>query len=151
MRRINTLIGTLAILFLGGATLGAASPDRKFVGPEKCKICHKIQYASWSVTKHAKAIQALKPEEQKDAKCFGCHVTNSDASMPGVQCEQCHGAGGEYQGLKVMKDHAASVAAGLLLPTKDDCVKCHNSKSPQFKGFNFDEAAKKVHEHKPKT
>lgn len=144
------IVAAVALLWVSAVAL-AAAPDHKYIGAQKCKICHKIQHTSWLATKHAKAFETLKPAEQKDPKCYQCHVTDNDAAMVGVQCEQCHGPGSDYQGLKVMKDRAASIAAGLILPTKEVCVQCHNSKSPNFKGFNFDEAVKKVHEHKPKA
>jgi hypothetical protein len=47
-------------------------------------------------------------------------------------------------------DVAKAKAAGLNIPTEKDCVVCRNKKSPNFKGFNFAEMVKKVHEHKPK-
>jgi Cytochrome c554 and c-prime len=141
------LIVTLALT----ASVMANPPEHKFVGEAKCKMCHKIQDTSWAATKHAKAFDALKPNEQKDAKCFGCHVTNNDPAMPGVQCEACHGGGGDYMTMKVMKDPAAAKAAGLVKPDKAACEKCHNKQSPTFKGFNFEEAVKKVHDHKPKA
>jgi hypothetical protein len=37
---------------------------------------------------------------------------------------------------------AASV--GLVMPTEETCVKCHNEKSPSFKGFDFATASKKI-------
>lgn len=150
MKTLFRVVLLLTALALAGSTAAAAAAEHKYVGTEKCKICHKIQHTSWSVGKHAKAFQSLKPEEQKDRKCFTCHVTNGNAAMPGVQCEQCHGPGSDYMGVKVMQNRAAAVAAGLKIPTKEDCVQCHNAKSPNFKGFDFDTAVKAVHKHKPK-
>jgi len=141
------LIVTLALTAIAVANPAAST----FVGEAKCKMCHKIQHTSWAATKHAKAFQSLKPAEQKDPKCVNCHVTNNDAAMPGVQCEQCHGAGSAYMNMKVMKDPAAARANGLIEANKALCEKCHNKQSPTFKGFNFDEAVKKVHDHKPKA
>ena len=43
-----------------------------------------------------------------------------------------------------------AIAAGLIIPTEKVCVQCHNKKSPTFKGFNFAESSKKVHDKKPK-
>jgi hypothetical protein len=51
--------------------------------------------------------------------------------------------------MSVMKKKAEAIAAGLVEPTKAVCEKCHNKQSPTFKGFNFEEAVKKVHAHKP--
>ncbi|MFH1842721.1 MAG: cytochrome C554, partial [bacterium] len=58
----------------------------------------------------------------------------------GVGCEACHGAGSAYKSNKVMKDHAAAVAAGLIEITVDHCLQCHNEKSPIHKEFVYEEA-----------
>jgi hypothetical protein len=154
------LLIAAAIVCLGmsiGLTVSAA--DHEFVGAAKCKMCHKIQSTSWMASKHAKAGDLLKPEEQKNPKCTECHMTGKTAENPGVQCEACHGAGKDYMAMKVMKDPAAAAAAGLKAKVaKEDCVKCHAAKSPSgnpnpnFKSFNYEEAVKKgIHEHKPKA
>lgn len=70
------------------------------VGPEKCKICHKIQFASWAETGHAKR-------------------------NPPLDCESCHGPGSEYKGLATMKDPEKAKAAGLVLPDAKFCGTCH--------------------------
>jgi len=72
----------------------------------------------------------------------------------GVSCEACHGPGSQYKSLKVMKDIAAGTVkgadVGLATPDKTLCVKCHNTKSPTFKEFKFEEAAKKIAHPLPK-
>ena len=124
---------------------------RTYVGAEKCgKLCHKVEFTSWSATKHAKAFESLKPEEQAKKECVNCHVTGGTKDLPGVQCEACHGPGSEYKTIAIMKVREKAVAAGLIIPTEKICVTCHNSKSPHYKGFNFAEASKKVHDKKPK-
>ena len=70
------------------------------IGPEKCKICHKIQFASWAETGHAKR-------------------------NPPLDCESCHGPGSEYKGLATMKDPEKAKAAGLVLPDAKFCGTCH--------------------------
>lgn len=120
-----------------------------FVGPEKCKMCHKVEYTSWAATKHAKAWDSLKPAEQTNAKCNVCHSTKLP-EYTGVSCEACHGAGGDYWKMSVMKDKNLAIQNGLVIPDEKVCVKCHNKQSPTFKGFNFAEAKTKVHEHKAK-
>jgi hypothetical protein len=129
----------------------ALAQGHTYLGAEKCKLCHKIEYTSWLTTKHAKAFESLKPADQAKAECVGCHVTGGKKELPGVQCEACHGPGSDYNKLAIMKDPAKAKAAGLNIPTEKDCVVCHNKKSPNFKGFNFAEASKKVHDKKPKA
>ena len=68
------------------------------VGPEKCMMCHKVQYASWNESKH---------------------------KAKGLDCEGCHGNGADYKAISVMKDRAAAVKAGLILPGLGFCKKCH--------------------------
>jgi hypothetical protein len=138
-----------------------------YVGVKKCKMCHMKEYKSWESTKMAKAFESLKPgvaaEAKKaagldadkdyttDASCLGCHAVNGKADMPGVECESCHGAGSDF--MKVMmtnRDYTKAdiTAAGLVAPNESTCKKCHNEKSPFFKGFTFD-ANKGIHEHFP--
>lgn len=102
------------------------------------------QYKVWEATKHAKAFDSLKPEEQKQEKCSKCHTTGPQAQFKGVQCEACHGPGSEYKAIPIMKDKAKAVAAGLVIPNEETCKKCHNSESPTFKGFDFKTAWEKI-------
>lgn len=156
-----------------------AEGPHKYVGVKKCSMCHKSeskgdQYGHWLSSAHAKAYERLaSPEAQESAKkkgitgnpqeapqCVKCHVTGygEDASLftesfvktDGVQCETCHGAGSDYLGLSVMKDNAKAVQAGLVIPTKELCVKCHNPESPNYKEFNYDEYVKRIAHPRPK-
>ncbi len=135
-----------AILIAAIASLASAAPT--YIGVDKCKLCHKIQFDSWAKTKHARAFDSLKPEDRAKKECIECHTTAGKAELPGVQCEACHGPGSDYKAISVMKDKAKAIAAGLKIPTEKDCVMCHNKKSPTFKGFNFADAVKQVHAHK---
>jgi len=135
----------LALLVLALPLMAAHA----FVGPEKCKMCHKVEYTSWQATKHAKAWSSLKPAEQSDAKCSGCHSTDLP-KLTGVSCEACHGAGGDYWKMSVMKDQKLAIQNGLILPTKEVCEKCHNKKSPTFKGFDYAKSKGLVHDVKKK-
>lgn len=129
------------------------------------------QYKIWAASPHANAFKTLATpaaleagkkagvtEPQKSEKCLKCHVTGfgepaANFSVPskpedGVTCESCHGAGSDYWSMATMKGlKAGTVKAadvGLVMPTKEVCVKCHNSESPTFKSFDFDAAAKKI-------
>jgi len=70
------------------------------IGAEKCKICHKVQFASWAQNPHAKRT-------------------------PPLDCEGCHGPGSEYKSLAVMKDPVKARAAGMVIPTATFCARCH--------------------------
>jgi outer membrane biosynthesis protein TonB len=75
----------------------AASTHAK-VGADKCKMCHRVQHQSWAASAHAKK---------------------------GLDCEACHGNGGDYWPASVMRDRAKAVAAGLVEQTPDRCRRCH--------------------------
>ena len=70
------------------------------VGMTSCKMCHKVQFTSWSDTAHAKR-------------------------NPPLDCESCHGPGSEYKVMATMKDPAKAAAAGLVRPGASFCTTCH--------------------------
>jgi formate-dependent nitrite reductase cytochrome c552 subunit len=61
-------------------------------------MCHRVQHESWAASAHAKK---------------------------GLDCEGCHGPGGDYWNASVMRDRAKAVAAGLVVPTVSSCKRCH--------------------------
>lgn len=158
--KANLGIGVFAIVlsFAFAGIAGAEEP--KYVGVDKCKLCHIKQYKSWQNTKHAKALDALKTDEakkhsaepSKDAKCLICHTTGygkaggyvsaddaASAKLEGVQCEVCHGPGEKYKDVKIMKDKALALKNGLIEPSEKTCLACHNNKaSPTFKDGAWD-------------
>lgn len=178
-----TILVSLAFVFLA-VDLYAA--DHKYVGVTTCKMCHKgeakgSQFDIWEASKHAKAIDGLKTDKALEIaktkgltvppseapECLKCHTTGSDADASlfdakfdkamGVQCEACHGAGGDYKAIAIMKDRQKAIDNGLNPILVSDgtavkkCQKCHNEESPVFKGFNFDEYWAKIKHPRPKT
>lgn len=163
-------VSFLLMAFSNSETV-TVNDDPSFVGVKTCGMCHKKdkdgnQLKIWKESKHANAFKTLGTEEskkiaadmgiedpQKAAECLECHASGyeKDANIgkkfkvkEGVQCETCHGAGSKYKSMKIMKDHAKSVAAGMVDfsaegSIKAQCETCHNEKSPTFKGFNFEE------------
>jgi hypothetical protein len=184
MRRLPRNVALAGALALAAAAfLTADSPA--YVGARKCRACHLKQFQSWEQTRMAKSFELLKAGAHADAKkkmnvdpqkdythdekCLPCHTTGlgkpggfvsleKTPEMVGVQCESCHGPGGEYlkEGFMTLKNkeykRAELVKAGLVIPNGETCTSlCHNSKSP-FVGkdyvFNFEERKKKgTHEH----
>ena len=152
------LIAVSALAEEGEKAEKAEKADHAFVGAKKCKTCHKDTHASWLETKHAKTYDVLSAEEKKNEECLGCHVTGTtakDVLLEGVQCEACHGAGGDYKSAKIMSkkkwkadpeaQKKLALEAGLLMPTEELCKTCHNKKSPTFKAFDFAKAELLVH------
>jgi hypothetical protein len=108
-------------------SFAAQAADHEYVGAEKCKMCHKVQYSSWENTVHAKATADAKASTDREfsADCLTCHATNASEELAGVQCEACHGPGGDYKKMSVMKDLEAAKANGLIIPTQETCDGCH--------------------------
>lgn len=153
----------------------------KYIGASKCGMCHKAeakgnQFGKWMASAHSKAFETLAGEkalaiakEKKLAKapnespeCLKCHVTGygkaaelfdvSYKKEEGVTCEACHGPGSDYKAMATMKDKAAAMAAGLIMPDEKTCTGCHNSESPTFKAFDFKtEVAKIAHPNPAKA
>ncbi len=130
----------------------------------------------WQNSKHSQAFKTLQtPEADAIAKekgfttpaaetpqCLKCHVLGKDmdpsefessfSKEDGVQCETCHGPGSEYKKLSIMKDKQKAIENGLTVHTDGAafCTTCHNSESPNFKGFNYEEMWAKIQHAKPK-
>ena len=143
----RTLLMIAVLVGLAGLLVHSADGAPTYIGADKCKMCHKVQHTSWLETRHAKATETAKASTQWkfEAACLGCHATNKDEALAGVQCEACHGAGSDYKSIQVMKDRAKAVAAGLVLPTQDTCNGCHDGKE-HHKQVKFDREV--VHKHK---
>ena len=115
------------ILAVVAVSSSAFAGDHEFVGAAKCKMCHKVQYASWEGTKHAMATDTAKAATEREfgADCLQCHATNASEDFAGVQCEACHGAGADFKKMSIMKDRDAAIANGLVIPSQATCDGCH--------------------------
>ncbi len=169
---IQTCFWGFVLGFLAAGPLAQAASEHEYVGAAKCAICHKSpaqgeQYRIWQESAHAKAFATLGTPEAKEVaakmgvsdpetsgKCLKCHataygltearVTQVIPVQEGVSCESCHGAGKDYMKMTVMKDKAAAIAAGMLIPDEATCLQCHNADSPTFKPFNYAERSEKI-------
>jgi len=148
-RTIFGIVGLAALLAIGA---NAFAQDHAYVGADKCKMCHKVQYASWQETTHAKATADAKASTERtfEAACLKCHATNSDEAMEGVQCEACHGAGADFRKMSVMKDKEMAIANGLIIPTQATCDGCHTGDDHAKKVVLADQKDNKaaIHEFK---
>jgi len=151
--RAKNLAWIFSPILVASFALVAQAADHTYIGAKKCKMCHKVQHKSWLETTHAKATDSAKASTDREfsADCLECHAaTNSDEALAGVQCEACHGPGSDYKGMKLMKDHDAAVAAGLVIPTQAVCDTCHTGDDHAAKKVLADEAAnvEAIHAHK---
>jgi hypothetical protein len=165
-KRIFTF--ALMVLFVGSALM---AQNFKYIGASKCKMCHLKpatgeQYNIWLKGPHAGAMKTLASAEAleiakkmgiadptTDAACIKCHSTvgGVDAKLvasakmeEGVSCESCHGAGSMYKVASVMKNRDMAMQKGMILPTEEVCLACHNEESPTFTAFNYAEMAAKI-------
>ncbi|MHC4437219.1 MAG: multiheme c-type cytochrome, partial [Planctomycetota bacterium] len=128
-----------------------------YVGVKVCATCHQgkgmgHQFSKWLTSKHAGAyavlaepeskkiaeLSGIPQEPQESAMCLGCHATGAHVeewekdetffTEDGVQCEKCHGPGSEYMDASIMMDRQAAEKAGLMMPTVNDCMGCHQVK-----------------------
>lgn len=90
-----------------------------------CVVCHATAGAAWAQSRHARALDSLKPEDRTDG-CINCHVTPiaPAAVAPAVSCQSCH-QGGEA--------HAANQGK-LRTAGTTDCRSCHDARHhPTFR------------------
>ncbi len=168
---MSRLFYIILALFIVALSANGAD-EHKFVGLKKCSMCHKGEKKGniaeiWQASAHANAFKTLgEPKAlevymklgksgnpQADPACLKCHTTGhgGDSTIVaklaienGVTCESCHGAGGDYWKIPVMKNHDKAVANGLNAAPKDGCVKCHNKENPTYKPFKFEERWEKI-------
>ncbi len=157
---VFALVGLIA-----GSTL--AQQQHSYVGVKSCKMCHKGKkkgeiYEKWEQNKHSKATEALiEKGKASNPQCLKCHSTGfgeggydptaeDKDKFAGVQCEACYGPGSDYKKISVMKSHEESVANGLIVPTEETCVKCHNASHHKDLEFDFKSAWKKIEHRIPR-
>jgi len=143
----------------------------KYIGADKCKLCHNKpttgdQHGKWLKDTHSQAFKNLRnqasldyakkngiADPQKEAKCLKCHTTFDSVDpklratitqAEGVSCETCHGPGSAYKTPAIMQKREQALKMGLILPTKEMCVKCHNPENPFHKEFNFETFKAKI-------
>ena len=139
-------VAMLAIFIIAPWAFSAESGA--YVGGKKCEVCHSAISKSWQDTRHAKAMESLKKSNQENLpNCVKCHVTGYERDggfidneltpeMAGVQCEVCHGPGG---------DHVKNPGAKKMIKEsgEETCRPCHTK--GQDPGFNYAEKVKLVH------
>ena len=138
----------LSLILLTLCFSSSFAQQATYIGASKCKMCHLSQYKTWSESSHAKALGSLGDgANSTNQKCLSCHTINPTLQLEGVSCEVCHGAGSMYK--SSMRDIEVSKKNGLIIPSEELCKKCHNTNSPNYKGFDYKTALEKI-SHKKK-
>jgi hypothetical protein len=119
--RLRSAVWIFVLTVVLAAAYSVQAADHTYVGADKCKMCHKVEFNSWQATVHAKAST----DPKFGPECLKCHATNADEAMAGVKCEACHGPGSDYKKMSIMKDKDAAVANGLVMPSQATCNGCH--------------------------
>jgi hypothetical protein len=167
------------VAVLWAMNLPAGEGANQYVGAEKCKNCHNAAskgdpYGVWMKSLHFKAYETLAGDKakgiakdkgiadpQKDKNCVMCHVTAYEVpaaqkgkkfdQTQGVQCETCHGPGGNHVKARLDAEEEAGDKVVQLpkgeivhVPAAETCKQCHNEKSPTYKPFDFAGFAKKI-------
>ncbi len=120
----------------GNGQVSDQPPNQKgaadYVGADNCRHCHEKEYASWRITRHARAFATLTQARSQDyPACLQCHTTGLTLSQPveplkGVQCEVCHGPGKEHIIQPVRSQLRRPVPVSI-------CMECHNKEiTPNF-------------------
>ena len=106
--------------------------ETDFVGSEACRSCHEAEFATWSKSPHAHAVETLERDGKAgDTACLRCHTTGWEksggfpeggaraehADLARVGCESCHGPGGRHV-------ETEGKQRGSILALGDKCDSC---------------------------
>lgn len=129
---------------LGEAAYNEAmkSGEYRFVGNDKCRLCHRDFFIGRKQDPHDHAMKYITESENNDnPKCIICHSTGygvdsgyvSMAQTPrlaNVQCEGCHGPGSKHLKVAQAKKTGGGFLAGEDSPAilKKMCKSCHTER-----------------------
>lgn len=151
MRHVSQGLGLIAALSFC-ALAGPPAHASDLTSAESCRACHAEAYRIWSQGPHARAAQALNPEQRKNQLCLYCHSRDEARAgaglVSGVSCETCHGGGRYYQTAVVMRDKELSHLFGLADLTAANaaasCLACHGGNAPSLRPFDVKEALARI-------
>ncbi len=110
---------------LGIISAHGVSDGAKYVGSNKCKMCHMKQTKSWKKTKKFHAIDALKPGNADDVKTKHGLDPTKDYSTDAA-CVKCHVTGFGQPGGYAMHDGTdKKVAKKMKKLANIGCEMCH--------------------------
>jgi hypothetical protein len=118
------------------SALAAQEPSYSYVGNKTCKKCHFKQHKSWAETRMAKALEILRPGNNREAKeKFNLHIKKDYTKDE--KCLKCHTVGfGSPGGYAIPnpEDKKAVRKAKRLEGVGCEC--CHGPGSEYVKVFD---------------
>jgi len=108
-----------------------ARQEGRYVGQARCAECHETEHRQWLTTRHADAYKTLLDRHRHfQPKCVACHVVGygtrhgyrlgmAEQTLANVQCEACHGPGGEHVEDPSLENIRREVPESV-------CLACHN-------------------------
>lgn len=115
----------------------------------ECVVCHVTGFGKGGYEIKDDAFWAEVTDKGKPTK----EVKLMEA-LQNVGCEVCHGPGDDYKSKKTMEGITAGTidgaSVGLIKADEQTCLGCHNSKSPSFKEFVYEERYKEIAHPRPK-
>jgi peroxiredoxin len=122
------------------------SPAR-YVGARSCKACHEREYSHWETTPHAFVHQTPAADAAPADKLHRFHTGfNQPGGYPepgreGVQCEACHGPGGQH--INDPQGHIVRLGGTCSSCVVEQiCRSCHTPEDDP--GFVFEQAIERV-------
>lgn len=119
----------------------------RFVGNNKCRLCHRNFFLGRKHDPHDYAMESLVPTgDENNSHCLTCHSTGhriksgfvdmqSTPRLSNVQCEGCHGPGNVHIELVKDKNKVKRFDQGGFLAGKDNptrlkkmCTSCHTQR-----------------------
>jgi len=121
--------------------------ENVYTGAEVCADCHPQEYRDWSETHHANAFNTLLlVQKHFQPDCVTCHSTGfgypsgfaiGENTLRGVQCETCHGPGGQHVRRPEKKNIRGNVDITL-------CENCHDDHQTPDLAVRFEEMVSEV-------
>ena len=136
---IATVVSLTTLVIASTLVTNAAgpSPQAKYVGTNKCRMCHLKEHKTWQVTKHASNFDVLEGDEVKNAECLKCHTTGyglpggfvsveATPDLKSTGCEACHGPGSEHIEAGKVADKTGPWDKKINKVPQNACIECHN-------------------------
>ena len=131
----NDALATAAAAAAALPALADGEPSYSYVGNQKCKKCHIKQHRSWEKTRMAKALEILKPGNNKEQKEKFALDVGKDYTTD-EKCVKCHTVGYGKPGGYATPDPQDEKAVRKAKELEGvGCESCHGPGSEYIKVF----------------